>query len=253
MYSRSTYSKRRRSRKVGVPGRLHDVRRSTGSYIPLVSTAPSMKVVRVFPTDQGASLAIAGNNTNPITDIGTAPNCVVLNSIPLAAGTASRQGTRIRLRTLLLSAEFFSGTNGAAPHFHARLALVYDKRPTGSTPGLPPWNLIYENDSITGFRATGGRDRFEVLYEQDIKLDKSVVWNGTTAFFTYGPSSSKVINVRIPIYRVTSFAEGNVSGSYAAMTSGALILMLLSPDVPNASNNMQMGYNFKLSFDDLTV
>jgi len=251
--------KRRRSsiQRRNVPGRLRTVRYSRGQNIPTYTRSSPLKLVHIYPTGQSTPQVLYANALTPMVDSGTSgtPNLTVLNQIPRTAGTATRSGPKIRMRSLLLSLEAFAGTAATSPgHFHMKLFVYYDKRPVVGSAVFPAITDLYENNDFCGFRSLNSRDRFDVLYERDIKLDKVPVFNSVTQVtqWDYGSASRKVLNIRIPVDRITAWDDANSSGGYPGMTYGMLCLCVVST-LAGASSNPVINFNYKLSFDDLNM
>lgn len=249
MALRRMYRRRRVGRKF-TPGRIRRIPYSKGQNL---STFSHGKILHVFPSDQAGNFQMAASATTPLDLTNASGNAALLNAIPVTSGITNRVGTKVKLRTLLLncevSAPISSGVQATTYHYHAKLWILYDKRPRWGTAITPSISDIFENPAPFAFRSLTSRDRFDVLLEKDIFLDTYPA--GSAPVACIGPGSSKRYNIRVPLNRVTSWQAGDTTGGLAAMTYGALYLCLTN-NVTFASGQMPtMIYNWKISFEDM--
>lgn len=243
-------SRRRRIGRKFTPGRLRRLPYSKGQNL---STFSHGKILHVYPSDQAANYQMAASSTTPLDLTANSGNAVLLNPVPITAGISTRVGTKIKMRTLLLnceiSAPISSGVTLPSSHYHAKLWILYDKRPRWGTAVTPAITDIFENSGPFAFRSLSSRDRFDVLVEKDVFLESSPA--GSTPVPCWGSSSARRYNIRVPLNRVTSWQANDTTGGLAAMTYGALYLCLTNNLAFVSGQMPSMIYNWKVSFEDM--
>lgn len=246
------FSKRRVSRFT--PGRRRSVPYTKfGQQLPTFTRSRNVpRLLHIFPA-VSIQQSMGASSNNPL---GAGTNALILNEVPRAAGVASRTGTKIKMRTLLINYEWHMGnTAGVTPqlHQHLKMVLLYDRRPIWGAAAYPSWTDVYESSAFTSFRTMMSRDRFEVLLEKDVALNAEPTYNGTSIVPIEGPRSFARGSLRVPINRLTSWAPDDTSGVLAAMTYGSLFLVGLSNGPYVANSSPYCFFSYKLSFDDLNV
>lgn len=238
------YLSRRRyaSRPRKYPGTTRRVRSGPGRETPQYTySRVTKKLVHVHPVVSVVANLPASNDS--------AVSMTLLNGISLGNTLGQRSSNRLQMRSLVLSygANFdFSQAN--YHHSNMRIALVYDKE--CRTSGTPPtFTDIFDSADVLSQPRLESRDRFEILWMQDLNGSRSPVWNGTSVQY-YGPSGEGVRRVVIPVNRSTVFDVGATTGNYSDITRGALLLLVLNALGYTGNSNM-LYFSYRLTFDDV--
>lgn len=236
--SRRRYSSRLRK----YPGTTRRYRASAGRETPQYTySRVTKKLVHVHPVVSSVLSVPATNDASN--------SLVLLNGITLGNTLGQRSSNRFHMRNLVLS--YGPNFEYSASNFHhsnMRVVIVYDKE--CRTSGTPPTVLdMFDSADILSQPRLETRDRFDILWMQDLNGSRTPVWNGTSIQF-HGPTGEAVRRVIIPINRTTVFDVSATGGAYSDMTRGALFLLCLNANPYNANSN-QLFYSFRLTFDDV--
>lgn len=239
------FSSRRRysSRVRKYAGSTRRVRPAAGRETPQYTySRVTKKLVHVFPVISNVlTLAASNDSTQSI---------ALLNGVTLGNTLGQRSSNRMQMRNLVMSyGPNFDYSQPTFHHSNMRLVLVYDKE--CRTSGTPPLITdVFDNADILSQPRLESRDRFEILWMQDLSGARTPVWNGTGVTF-YGPTGEAVRRVIIPINRPTMFDVSATGGAYADMTRGALLLLCLNATAYSAATSNVLFYSYRLTFDDV--
>lgn len=243
MYRKRTY--RRRSRSRTVPGSTRSVRRGVSRDIPIYSSRVSSRALtHMVPIISGSNTIYANGD---VPSNGTYPNMKLLNIVARGTGLELRDNNKMFMRDLFLSGHMYGNTDPAIYSTLLRLAIVYDRDPHGVTANVQD---IFDSGTADFFPKVANRERFDILYMKNYMLRKDPVWNTSTlqAQYFYGPGSSVIFRLKIPVRRFTTWSPTNTDGTIGSMDKGALFIVLSSGAVSGATNSY-CTFSHRLTFD----
>lgn len=236
-YRSRRYSSSRRT----VPGSTRRVRSGpTRDYPVLTRPRLTRKLVHVLPPNQTAPLKVWANDSVSA----PYPALIHLNPIALGDSIEKRTANRVFMRNLIICGQFLASVNGTHGSDCARLALVYDRRPTST---LPLVNEIFDSGHQASFPTLNQRDRFEILYNRMVDFNKAaVVETGGLRFYQ---TSMRCFRLVIPVNRRTTFLANADTGTLANTVTGALYITLFNED-DAADTNSHIAFFHRLTFED---
>lgn len=149
-------------------------------------------------------------------DCSTTGSITLVNTVPQGAGVSERIGKKWRLKTFEMSASCFNGST--ATYNDCRIALVYDKRPTGSLPAITD---IYDNVNGNSFRKEDNAGRFTIIKQWDVFLV------GTSASGDKAPSYAKPFNPKVALGNRLVVNKSAGTGAIGDIEQGALYLVTM--------------------------
>lgn len=248
---RRRYSSRRRYSRRRIPGATTFVKGTRRARdFPTFAPGRARQLVRVYPTTESTHNRIMSNAWVEGTTIND--NAVeVLNKITQGTSTQQRVGNRIFMRSLILdfSVNFENRRLMATPNtpIDWRVAVIYDRRPTGTFP-VP--GEVFDDSEPLAFPKMATRERFEILYMKTFTSNPISVFNGGTVATVYGMHPLVHRRIAIPIRRSTTFINGQSGGALSDMQYGALIVCWWNLDPPSGVTNARVFWTHKLSFTD---
>jgi len=245
------YSSRRRYSRRRIPGATTFVKGSRRARdFPTFAPGRARQLVRVYPTSESTHNRLMNNAWVE----GTTTNdsaVEVLNKITQGTSTQQRVGNRIFMRSLILdfSVNFENRRLMAEPNrpLDYRVAVIYDRRPTGT---FPTPGDVFDDLEPLAFPKMGTRERFEILYMKTFTSNPISVFFGVSPGAVYGMHPLIHRRISIPIRRSTTFVNGNPGGALSDMQYGSLIVCWWCLDAPSTTTNARVFWTHKLSFTD---
>jgi len=235
----------------GVAGTTRYVRAAPGRDVPLY-VAPrrvSYEEMRVFPNP--------ALDANPVlTGLSFANNFVLvhLNPIRQADDIAARQGGRAQLQSLLLRGTIRIPTGSPTLNVqYGTLMVIYDRSPNGQLPLIT--DVLQAPVTPPAFARVDYRDRFSILYRQQLILENTPFMDTTTPATPVRSNvatsdSARIVDLVIPIHRPAVYSDTAATGVIATMRTGALYLACIGTSaVP--SENLTGDFVQRIAFSDL--
>lgn len=246
MPMRRRYSSRRRYTR-RIPGSTTYARKtSRGRDFPTFAVGQARRLVRVFPTVSPATDSLA------LCNAWAGYGGQVMNEIAQGTSTEQRVGNRIFMRTLIVDFTVnFTNRRNLTPvpntPFDFRVAVIYDRRPTGTMPTVAD---VFDDSEPLAFPRQSTRDRFDILYLRTI-TSNPITTNEATTYpaAAFGFHGLKHRRISIPIRRPASWKQTSTTGVLADIVTGALYFCLWSFE-PYHASNPTIYCRHKLSFTD---
>lgn len=212
----------------GLPG-TRFVRSSGGRDTPIYLSgraARSPVEALVHPAGDDQRLHTRYFTNSNTTDAGASP-FVHLNDISRGDSIGQRRGNAVKMLRVSFRGFFQANLDiTKALQQVGTFMVVFDRQPRGQ---LPVLSDLLDYQEPFGMQRLDNRDRFHILYRKQLGLEVGVV--GQTGTDTPVPTSNSMatIDVSIPIYRSTIFANGGINGVIADVRSGALYAVFVGP------------------------
>lgn len=160
----------------------------------------------------------------------TTATCVLLNTIAQGSSDQQRVGKRVALKSLQIRGTV-EGNSGCLAA-HGALLIIYDKRPTGTLPGVTD---ILESMSSDAFMEASNSSRFEVVRRLDFDVQGKPTAGASTSDDAYHVVNEYVnLRSRPTVYKeagtgaIADHAEGSLIAVFVGNTSHATDLDVLS-------------------------
>jgi len=210
-------------------------------------SGPRMRDGRFVSGGQGAAPRSYGirSLTEPgfvdVADTGyvldTTGTITLLNTVPQGAGTSQRVGKKIMLKSL----EFHGKAqgNGSANYNYCSILIIYDKRPTGTLPGITD---VLNSASPLSFNNDANSDRFETLKRHDFEL----IGNATD----YTAISARRLDFYLPLRGRPEVFKAAGTGAIGDISEGAIYQITIG-SVAAGTGAANLDGGFRLRYVDV--
>lgn len=187
----------------------------------ILQEQPKKKVYTKKPVYKRQSKIMSGigeelkfNDATFNTDATTTPTIVGLNTFAAGDTAITRDGNRIKCRSLELRIRY--QLEAITANALLRFVVVHDKNANSTA---PTWTLVFDSVDISSQRQIGALSRFTILMDKTITLNQLSSAGGVQKGFL-----KKYIKIREEDLQLTSFADGSSAIPY----SNSLTLMYVS-------------------------
>lgn len=162
----------------------------------------------------------------------------LLNTVPQGATQSTRVGKKIAMKSL--QCRGFFANLGSATYNDVAMLIVYDKRPTGTLPGVTD---VLNSISSRAFNNDANSGRFQILKRVDFTLNG----NTTTITDTTAVSADFYLNLR---GKETVFKAAG-TGAIADQEQGSLLLITVGSQVVAGAISATLEAGFRLRYVDI--
>jgi len=219
------FTSRRRFRPLGGFKRRYNAVKSYGRRR---TRAPFSRVRRGFASRPATKFRqnIAGTQS-----FAAAGAITLLNGITTGSGYATRNGSRINMRSLYISGR----VECLGLEQTCQMFVIYDKQPNGA---LPQIGDILNNQTDFALPNIHNRDRFQILYHKSVHLNSKVSGVGSQQMLR------KYMKFNLP-----TLYDAGVVGDITDISRGALYFATVGPTLVPA-DSAKIEYEYRLRFSE---